>query len=77
MDSQLIGRAHPAGLLRAEIGRALDSHGGLVLVTGEAGIGKTTLVTGGVEDAKRAGALVLGGRAGSPTARPATGPGSR
>lgn len=61
MDSQLIGRAHPAGLLRAEIGRALDSHGGLVLVTGEAGIGKTTLVTGGVEDAKRAGALVLGG----------------
>nr|WP_083977708.1 AAA family ATPase [Herbidospora sakaeratensis] len=61
MDSQLIGRDHPAGVLRAEIGRALDSHGGLVLVTGEAGIGKTTLVTGGVEEARRAGALVLGG----------------
>ncbi|GAB1824131.1 ATP-binding protein [Herbidospora sp. RD11066] len=61
MTSQLIGRDHPVGLLRAEIGRALDSHGGLVLVTGEAGIGKTTLVTGGVEEAKRAGALVLGG----------------
>ncbi|NAS25009.1 AAA family ATPase [Herbidospora sp. NEAU-GS84] len=61
MDSQLIGRDHPAGLLRAEIGRALDSHGGLVLVTGEAGIGKTTLVTRGVEEARRAGALVLGG----------------
>jgi predicted ATPase len=41
----LIGRDHPAGVLRAEISRAVDSHGGLVLVTGEAGIGKTALVT--------------------------------
>ncbi|GAA0391720.1 LuxR family transcriptional regulator [Acrocarpospora corrugata] len=57
----LIGRDHPAGLLRAEIGRAADSHGGLVLVTGEAGIGKTTLVTGAVEEARRLGALVLSG----------------
>jgi predicted ATPase len=42
----LIGRDHPAGVLRAELSRAVSSHGGLVLVTGEAGIGKTTLVTG-------------------------------
>jgi predicted ATP-dependent serine protease len=35
-------RARPAALLRAEIDRLLVSHGGLVLVSGEAGIGKTT-----------------------------------
>ncbi|WP_158846070.1 ATP-binding protein [Saccharothrix deserti] len=58
---RLIGRDHPAGVLRAEIDRATRSHGGLVLVAGEAGIGKTTLVTGAAEDARRQGALVLGG----------------
>ncbi|MBF8188679.1 AAA family ATPase [Nonomuraea sp. K274] len=57
----LIGREHPAGLLRAEITRLVDSHGGLVLVTGEAGIGKTTLVTSAAGEARRRGALVVGG----------------
>jgi AAA ATPase domain len=57
----LIGRDHPAGMLGAEISRAVDSHGGLVLVTGEAGIGKTALVTGAAEEARRHGALVLSG----------------
>ncbi|WP_328398602.1 AAA family ATPase [Streptomyces sp. NBC_00390] len=61
MSRALIGRDHPAGVLRAEIGRATDSHGGLVLVTGEAGIGKTTLVTDAADDARQRGALVLGG----------------
>ncbi len=61
VTTALIGRDHPAGLLRAEISRAAESHGGLVLVTGEAGIGKTTLVTGAVEEARRLGALVLSG----------------
>lgn len=61
MSAALIGRDHPAGVLRAEIGRANQSHGGLVLVTGEAGIGKTTLVTEAAEEAKRLGALVLNG----------------
>ncbi len=61
MTTALIGRDHPAGVLRAEIRRASESHGGLVLVTGEAGIGKTTLVTGAVEEARRLGALVLSG----------------
>ncbi|MFC4011973.1 ATP-binding protein [Nonomuraea purpurea] len=59
--STLIGREHPAGLLRAEIARLIDSHGGLVLVTGEAGIGKTTLVTDAAGEARRCGALVVGG----------------
>ncbi|MFI6321694.1 ATP-binding protein [Nonomuraea sp. NPDC050556] len=57
----LIGREHPAALLRAEIGRAAASHGGLVLVTGEAGIGKTTLVSSAAEEARELGALVLSG----------------
>ncbi|WP_100448414.1 ATP-binding protein [Glycomyces xiaoerkulensis] len=44
-DSLLIGRDHPAAVLRAAVERTTVSHGGLALVTGEAGIGKTTLVT--------------------------------
>ncbi|ROP35227.1 ATP-binding protein [Saccharothrix texasensis] len=58
---RLIGRDHSAGVLRAEVERAAGSHGGLVLVAGEAGIGKTTLVTGAAEQARRVGAVVLGG----------------
>ncbi|MDG4792941.1 AAA family ATPase [Micromonospora sp. WMMD1082] len=56
----MIGRDHPAGLLRAEVDRAAGSHGGLVLVAGEPGIGKTTLVTDAADEARRQGALVLG-----------------
>ncbi|MFB9660803.1 ATP-binding protein [Glycomyces mayteni] len=44
-DSLLIGRDHPASALRAAADRTAASHGGLVLVVGEAGIGKTALVT--------------------------------
>ncbi|MDT0344903.1 ATP-binding protein [Streptomyces litchfieldiae] len=61
MFDELIGREHAAGVLRAEIERATGSHGGLVLVAGEAGIGKTALVTGAAEEARSRGALVLGG----------------
>ncbi|WP_328423979.1 AAA family ATPase [Micromonospora sp. NBC_00389] len=64
MDARLgdaiIGRDHPVGLLRAELDRAATSHGGLVLVTGEPGIGKTTLVTAAAREARQRGALVLG-----------------
>ncbi|MEV7328947.1 AAA family ATPase [Micromonospora sp. NPDC093244] len=64
MDARLgdaiIGRDHPAGLLRAELDRAATSHGGLVLVTGEPGIGKTTLVTSAAREARQRGALILG-----------------
>ncbi|WP_134732850.1 ATP-binding protein [Amycolatopsis nivea] len=61
MTAALIGRAHPAATLRAQLSRATASHGGLTLVTGEAGIGKTTLVSALADDAREAGALVLGG----------------
>ncbi|MFC6072432.1 ATP-binding protein, partial [Microbispora bryophytorum] len=61
MTTGLIGREHPAAMLHAEIARAVGSHGGLTLVAGEAGIGKTTLVTSAAEEARRLGALVLSG----------------
>ncbi|WP_411081528.1 AAA family ATPase [Streptomyces sp. cmx-18-6] len=61
MTPALFGRDHPAGVLRSEIVRATDSHGGLVLVTGEAGIGKTALVTEAAHEARGRGALVVGG----------------
>jgi hypothetical protein len=70
MAPGLIGRDHPAGVLRAEISRATESHGGLVLVTGEAGIGKTTLVTDAIEVARERGALVLSGSCWDSTAAP-------
>ncbi|MEU0154376.1 AAA family ATPase [Micromonospora fulviviridis] len=56
----IIGREHPAALLRAEVDRVTASHGGLVLVAGEPGIGKTTLVGAAADEARRRGALVLG-----------------
>ncbi|MFI6482984.1 ATP-binding protein [Nonomuraea sp. NPDC050663] len=61
MNAALIGRDHPSALLHAEISRSMSSHGGLVLVAGEAGIGKTTLVTHAVGLARAQGALVLSG----------------
>ncbi|WP_189210792.1 ATP-binding protein [Actinokineospora fastidiosa] len=61
VNSAFIGRDHPAGVLRGEVDRVRDSHGGLVLVTGEAGIGKTTLVTTAADEARRQGTLVLSG----------------
>ncbi|MET7706980.1 AAA family ATPase [Micromonospora sp. NPDC005413] len=60
LGDAIIGRDHPAGLLRAELDRSATSHGGLVLVTGEPGIGKTTLVTAAASEARQRGALVLG-----------------
>lgn len=61
MYGQLIGREHAGGVLRGHVERGVRSHGGLVLVTGEAGIGKTALVTAAAEEARRGGALVVSG----------------
>ncbi|WP_143015089.1 ATP-binding protein [Glycomyces harbinensis] len=44
-ESLLIGRAHQSAALRTTVERTVASHGGLALITGEAGIGKTALVT--------------------------------
>ncbi|MEK8107914.1 ATP-binding protein [Micromonospora sp. M12] len=73
----IIGRDHPAGLLRAELDRATTSHGGFVLVTGEPGIGKTTLVTSAARRPGNAARWCSVPPAGIPTARPATGRGCR
>jgi hypothetical protein len=55
----LIGRDRPTGILGSEISRTVDSHGGLVLITGEAGIGKTALVAAAMEEARRRNVFVL------------------
>ncbi|MFC8076503.1 ATP-binding protein [Streptomyces sp. NPDC057307] len=57
----LVGRQGPAGILDAAVTRTLSSHGGLVFVAGEAGIGKTVLVAEAAASAERRGALVATG----------------
>ena len=59
--TSLVGRDQPAAVLAGEVARTLTSHGGLVLVAGEAGIGKSSLVAGAVEAARSGGALVAVG----------------
>lgn len=61
MPESLIGREHPAALIRTEVSRLLTSHGGLVLVGGEAGIGKTTLLAEAAAEAAERGARVFSG----------------
>ncbi|WP_255632338.1 AAA family ATPase [Amycolatopsis sp. TNS106] len=59
VTSEPIAREHPAAVLAAEIRRVRESHGGLVLVTGEAGIGKSTLVAHAVQGASAPETLLL------------------
>ncbi|WP_028934731.1 ATP-binding protein [Pseudonocardia spinosispora] len=61
MSPELIGRAHPVELLRAEVDGLLSGHGGLVFVTGEAGIGKTSLLGEVAAEARQRGVRVLSG----------------
>ena len=57
----LLGRERPFALVRQALGLAVDGHGGLVLVAGEAGIGKTALVAAVADEARRQGVYVLNG----------------
>ncbi|MEU6857332.1 AAA family ATPase [Glycomyces sp. NPDC046736] len=59
MPPSLIGREQPAAVLAAQVAQVLDGRGGLVLVTGEAGIGKTALLAEAARDAAARGARVL------------------
>ncbi|HLI51900.1 MAG TPA: ATP-binding protein, partial [Thermomicrobiaceae bacterium] len=70
----LIGRAREQKLLHGWLGEALDGQGGLVLVGGEAGIGKTTLVEGLAAQVEAANALVLWGHCYDLTVTPPYGP---
>ena len=60
--SGFVGRARERDQLAREWRRVKDGAGGLVLVAGEAGIGKTTLAQQLAGDAHRDGAFVLYGR---------------
>src|SRR5688572_26013211 len=57
----VVGREREQERLRAALERALAGNGSVVLVGGEAGIGKTTLVEALASEASRRGALVLSG----------------
>ena len=57
----LVGRSRERSLLRTQLSAALAGQGGLVILGGEAGIGKTTLAQDASREAGAAGALVLTG----------------
>jgi DNA-binding CsgD family transcriptional regulator len=57
----LVGRGDERAQLRAAIGRATDGSPATVVVGGEAGVGKTRLVTELGREAEAAGAVVLAG----------------
>lgn len=58
-----VGRERELGELTAKLRAAAGGHGGIVMVVGEAGIGKTHLVSKFMSVARADGAVVLSGRA--------------
>ena len=60
--STLVGRDRELGVLRERLADAIAGHGGLVLIGGEAGVGKTALAEAACAEAERQGVLVLFGR---------------
>ncbi len=70
----LVGREREQTMLRAQLDRMLLGDGGTILVGGEAGIGKTTLVEDLSIDAEDQGALVLWGHAYDLSVTPPYGP---
>jgi DNA-binding CsgD family transcriptional regulator len=69
-----VGRDRELRLLRDALARAQQGQGSLVLISGEAGIGKTTLVQVIAAEAKTAGFMVLIGQAFDLSATPPYGP---
>jgi DNA-binding NarL/FixJ family response regulator len=57
----MVGRRQERERLRTLLGRVVDGHGSLVLISGESGIGKSTLVADLVRQAEERGFLVLSG----------------
>jgi predicted ATPase len=72
--SPLVGRERELGLLRDHLASALAGHGSLVLIGGEAGIGKTALADILCREAAEQGALALVGRCYDLTETPPYGP---
>ena len=57
-----VGREVEMATLRSKLVAALDGNGGLVLIGGEPGVGKTTLVRQLIREAEQRGALAVFGR---------------
>lgn len=70
-SSIFVGRAHERAVLLERLGRSRQGCATCVLVTGEAGIGKTRLTEELAEDARRRGHIVLWGRCEAGTNRAA------
>ena len=70
----LVGRDRERALLSTQLAAALAGEGSLVLIGGEAGIGKTALAEALCVEASERGALVLVGRCYDLTATPPYGP---
>ncbi len=70
----LVGREREQSMLRQALDEMLAGRGSLVLVSGEAGIGKTTLVEWLAREAEAAGCLVLTGGCYDLTTTPPYGP---
>ncbi|HEX5503872.1 MAG TPA: AAA family ATPase, partial [Thermomicrobiales bacterium] len=73
-SAPLVGRAREQAALRERLTAALAGRGGLALVGGEAGIGKTALAEALGREAATAGALVLAGHCYDLTETPPYGP---
>lgn len=72
--STIVGRAAWTTRLREDVERTVTSHGGTILIGGEAGIGKTTLVGSVVEHARSRGAIAAVGTCSDSAAAPALWP---
>jgi ATP/maltotriose-dependent transcriptional regulator MalT len=70
----LVGRDRELSILRQHLAAAVGGHGSLVLISGEAGIGKTALANALCREAAEQGALVLVGRCYDLTETPPYGP---
>jgi DNA-binding NarL/FixJ family response regulator len=73
-SSTLVGRDRELRVLRDALELSLQAQGSLVLVSGEAGIGKTTLVKSLAAEAREQGVLVLTGQAFDLSTTPPYGP---
>ncbi len=71
---RLVGREREIGVLRNALRQMLDGQGRLVLVSGEAGIGKTSLVDNLTDAAEAQGCLALRGHAYDLSVTPPYGP---
>jgi predicted ATPase len=61
LNPPLVGRDKELELLYEHLGEAISAHGGLILISGEAGIGKTRILAKLSETAAKSGVMRIGG----------------